>query len=570
MGLLRIGTGRTVEPGLYPSGITVSHFFAGAAADTAWARRLAHLAQLPDTNMFATATVAQCLVDSAALAGIEVDGDHLAAAVRAILRHRDRSAGDGVPAYCFYRQVRRRDGTWVQFPANVHILARQMAVLGPAVYATAEHLRPGSGRHPWFEAPDLKALALDGDPAPFLSRFNMPADADDSGLALGLEFALDRQRDRFPAAAAAWDEDNRDVRRLAGELTRYAWRPRSGDRATALIDPRTYFWGRDFVRSRGDDGPVLLTTWMQSPYQGREFGDRTTKMPLNMNNVEPVVCANALSGLTAAMLAGRLPAEPAGDLRRLYRDTVELLAWAIRSGVADTAPDTALLYYPTPESLYWSAGRLLARLDDAAATGPPLGPLLAEARTRLGTALRGAGSEWLLSRARCRGDRCRWPGVLRDDLDRLYVTAVAVNGLADIWSAPAETGRRWRTDVPPPVVAVTASGVRDILAVLSGPDPSFANACFSGSARGLSTLPFFFPLNTREQYGDLRIMGMRGTMPEERYRAELERCRTRVPGGTLGVRGATFTHWSSAAVTRAVAARALAAWSALAAQPRNL
>ncbi len=569
-GLLQIGFARTVEPGLYPSGITVSHFFVGRHADAVWARRLAEFAQLRDTNMFATATVAQCLLDSAAAVDVSVDGNRLAAAVRAILRHRDRSLGDGVPAYCFYRQVQRTDGSWVQFPANVHIVAGQMAAAGPVIYAAAEAIRPGSGRHPWFAAPDLRALAVEGDPSGFLNRFNMPADADDSGLALTLGLSLERNRHRFPAAAAAWDASNHAIGRLADELTRHAWRPGGRDEATNIIDPRTYFWSRDFVRGREPGGPVLLTTWMQHVYEGRQFGDRTTKMPLNMNNVEPVVCANALGGLTAAMLAGQLPAEPTGDLRDLYRDTADLLAWALATGIADSAPDTAMLYYPTPEALYWSAGRLLARLEDAAAAGQTLGPLLAGTRDRLASVLRGPGTAWLLDRAACENGRCRWPGVLDGGRDELYVTAVAVNALVDIWSVASEPGRRWLDGVPAPVVATTAAAVSDILAAVTTPGTSFANACFSGSARGVSTLPFFFPMNTRELHGDLAVVGVRGTIPEALYRDELKRCRSRAPGGRLGVRSTTFTHWSSTAVTRAVAARALATWSAVTAQPTNL
>ena len=58
--------------------------------------------------------------------------------------------------------------------------------------------------------------------------------------------------------------NNSDVEHLIDVTTKYAYRPFDSDINKNTIDPRTYFWSRNFIQqAQTDKQPLsLITTWV--------------------------------------------------------------------------------------------------------------------------------------------------------------------------------------------------------------------------------------------------------------------------------------------------------------------
>jgi len=522
--------------------------------------------------MFATAIITQCLLEVQALGLAAVDGEQVTRAVSAILEHRDENLGAGVPGYCFYVQ-KRVGNAWVQRPDNISTCVTYLRPWLPRVYRLLEFLGVDGSKLLGLIAPDVVDLVTKGDPGPLLGRFNMPADADDTGLALAVGAGLKTSSDRLAGAAQLWERENRDLHKIMAEMVKYAYRPFSHDRAVNIIDPRTYYWMRRYLhKNRGKD-LALLTTWMQHPYEGKEFGNRDTKIPMNMNNIEPTVAANMLLGINKALLAFSERAEKGfgADFRHIYRDTVGLLCWVIDDDVLADLPHITLLYYPAATQFYWSLARNLHFLENASRTSSLPYAEVEQARGWLSCSLRQAGTEQLLCRARGNDgdDGVFWEGVFENGSDRVYSSSVAINALLDTWTVKAqpEAGLVWMPNTPSEVKAVVRKGVRWLVQAITVRGLSLYNACFSGSIRGYATLPFHFPANVHETYGDMMIFGVRGLMGESQYEDRLAQSKARLKKGILGMGSQHFSYWVSPVVTQAIVLLALAKFLCLGPRP---
>jgi hypothetical protein len=183
-------------------------------------------------------------------------------------------------------------------------------------------------------------------------------------------------------------------------------------------------------------------------------------------------------------------------------------------------------------------------------------------RRQLDATLRGPGTRQLLAQ---RNGRPFWPGTLPTGDERPYSTALALNALLDIWTIPdgPHADRfHWAPDTPPEVKAAVIQGSRWLYRQLTSFSPSWDNACFSGSIKGIDTVPFLFPMNVSEQYGNLRIHGVRGIMPDAEFQRVWARCQA-MASRQLGLRTKTFTYWTSPTVTKALCLLTFAKYQAL-------
>ena len=426
----------------------------------------------------------------------------------------------------------------------------------------------------WLQSPGVVDLITKGDMSELLERFNMPSDADDTGWALCLGATLKESAGKFSDAAQLWDRSNLDTSAIMDRIKRYAYRPNGKDQAVNIIDPRTYYWMRSYLRQNSEPDVAVMTTWMQHPYEGRQFGNRHTKLPMNMNNVDPTVCSNLILGINKALTAYPDQAGRGFDreFQACYLDTVRLLCWALDNELVTHEPDVTVLYYPTTTHFLWSMARNLHHLEGAS-TVPAL-PFAAmqQAKRSLAGSLRQHGTKQLLDQAKC-GDNegmAYWPGTLENGEDRVYGTALAINALLDIWTREScVPGEKlvWIDGTPSDVKDTVSSGVHWLCDAITVAKLPMYNACFSGSVKGYGTLPFIFPLNVRETHDDLIIFGVRGMMPEDEFEQSLEEKRVSIRSGTLGKRSEIFTHWSSPAITQAVSLLAFSKF--LCVQPRG-
>ena len=117
---------------------------------------------------------------------------------------------------------------------------------------------------------------------------------------IGLGAQLKLLQDKYPTVYPRWAQTNSNMKKLVELTLRYAYRPSTDDLDLNIIDPRTYFWMRDFIR----DNPqtILPSTWAQNISQVRKFARRGVQMPFDVNNIDVTVAANVLHGITSAII----------------------------------------------------------------------------------------------------------------------------------------------------------------------------------------------------------------------------------------------------------------------------
>ena len=183
-------------------------------------------------------------------------------------------------------------------------------------------------------------------------------------------------------------------------LKKYAYRPFSSDNDTNSIDPRTFFYIRDFLYNEVKSGHrelALITTWVQSITEVKVDYYKNVHMPFNVNNVDLTVAANVIYGITAAILNDmQNPSDWFDkDLQGIYNDSVNLIAWQIERNFS-SRPDLALTYYPSMFNFFWFTSRTLNLL----ASSPSLPfTVMEDVLATLKTAMRVHATNSLLKKA---------------------------------------------------------------------------------------------------------------------------------------------------------------------------
>lgn len=465
------------------------------------------------------------------------------------------------------------------FPTN--IAAKIKAILDTRAVLRNRLTALGLGNFVQHHMPSLVSKRT----ARFFRILRIPEDFDDSSLYASIGAHLRGNADAYPMTAGAWPTDTTQYVR---NLLRHAYRPFSSDPSAALIDSRTYFWLRPFLRARLESaertgvGPELMlpTTWVQSAEEGRAALNDETRhaMPDACNSVDVTICANVLHALTKEMLGN--PGEWVdAEVDQLYSDAAELVAWVIESETVNTRSDLALTYYPDLETFYWFAARVVGLLRDPA-NSAELTPLLAGAAARLRRAMRTATLH-LVDRGRVDGDGgVWWQGVLGGTTDRIYITAAAANALIESWTFRDEDGaRRFHADTPPRV-----PGLLDAAALflrehaVSGRYP-LKNAFFSSSVKSDETINFRYPVNfiayadgreidrvttpLAQFREDLYTLGIRGFVDEDSYQKMLEHYQDDLPPPIERRPLSKLIYWCSEDVTRSMCVLALSRYAEL-------
>ena len=229
-----------------------------------------------------------------------------------------------------------------------------------------------------------------------LRAFFIPADFDDTFVNLGLGAMLMQQRLDFPDPFVEWTLNNTRLGTVFESIKKYAYRPFSNSLDSNLIDPRTYFYMRDFLYSVQEEGKnlSLITTWIMNFSEDKVLYTEGVDMPFHLNNVDLTVSANVLYGITAAILAKvNYPPESwfDDDLQGIYLNTSSLIAWEIANNFS-SRPDLALTYYPSVYNFLWFVSRTVELLNSA----PTLPfPALSDVKDLLTSTLRGPATKFI-------------------------------------------------------------------------------------------------------------------------------------------------------------------------------
>ncbi len=203
-----------------------------------------------------------------------------------------------------------------------------------------------------------------------------------------------------PVPYQYWKGNNTNFTQMFQAMKKYAYRPfGSGD--TATIDPRTYFYTRKYLHTLDSRHPAAyVTTWAHTISE--DYGTRFSfGMPFHVNNIDLTVGANAIYGITAAVLSEL--ANPKEwfdqDLQIIYENTTSLIMHMIE-GNFSSRPDLALTYYPSVYNFYWFTSRTYHLLQTYLAAGNSLPfDVIGRVLDRLAFVLRGNVTTDLLKRA---------------------------------------------------------------------------------------------------------------------------------------------------------------------------
>ena len=246
------------------------------------------------------------------------------------------------------------------------------------------------------------------------NSFEIPADFDDTFINIGLGSIL-KTYQTTPDPYQAWLTNNTNISSAIYALKKYAYRPLSQNSNENCIDPRSYFYLRDFIHDNLQSGKnqlSLATTWIQSISEDRVMFYKGYRMPFNVNNVDLTVCTNVIYGLTSAVLSNLQDPDSwfDDDVQMIYDNTTLLIAYEISNNFS-SRPDLALTYYPSIYNFYWFTARTLSLLNSQDSLPYPV---LERAKERLNNALRNAATNDILKRAQTEKDEVYFDDFLGD------------------------------------------------------------------------------------------------------------------------------------------------------------
>jgi hypothetical protein len=228
------------------------------------------------------------------LAPQTIDTEHLSLAIDAIETYHDHNQNESsVPLMTFWSQIyNQTTKIWQSIPDNLHYL---VADLDKNLLIIEDILKTLGIKNIEKLIDKLRSTTESLEDA-----FQIPPDFDDTYLNIGLGVQLKLLQEKYPSIYLRWLQTNSNIKKLIDLTLRYAYRPSSQYFDQNTIDPRTYFWLRDFIR----DNPqaIIVTTWAQNITEVRKVAHLGIRMPFNLNNVDVTVGANVLYGITSAII----------------------------------------------------------------------------------------------------------------------------------------------------------------------------------------------------------------------------------------------------------------------------
>ncbi|PVD26733.1 hypothetical protein C0Q70_14411 [Pomacea canaliculata] len=569
------------DRGLYPSEVRVN-FVGSPVMSTA-----RDLLSVFDNNMFASAWITIALLEGHHYASAPRPGDQqLALTLDAIAEYHDKNRNYSNSVMTFWPQAFNDTfQNWQSMPENLLKAFGLFDVVPAKVVEEIMKLLGLESLEHFMES----ILSMEDS---FKRAFHIPPDFDDTFVNIGLGALLTELASDFPDAASRWRSGNSNLSSALEALRQYAYRPFSNDSNVNSIDPRTYYYIRHFLseaHGRGED-IALVPTWVQNLQDAKDGYKRGVAMPFEINNVDVTVSANVVNGLTTAVLSGLLPADSLDEplLKQVYVNTTAMIVAQISDHLQER-PDLELTYYPSAFEFYWFVARTLSVMETAM-LNRTLPPAMQEVYPLLKAALETSMTQDVIAKAQQEGEEM----IFFDDFlgdgdvdshnrsvvhaeDRLFTTAMAINALVTTWTTfdAAKRTVSWKQYVTAEVQDVVHKSARWLNANILKGTYKPNNVFFSGSFKGNSTIPFFYPCNRVEYLNGTRIdprqqslptppfiCSMQGLVPETDYQAMIDQkhfgFNTPTHFTTFNDPNSYFPFWSSPAYTYATSMLALA------------
>ncbi|CAF0987485.1 unnamed protein product [Rotaria sordida] len=543
-----------------------------------------------DNNMFATGWISSVLLEATMYGRAPkiIDTERLSLAIDAIETFHDHNQNESsVPLMTFWSQIyNQTTNTWQSAPDNLRYLITDFDDSLQLIEDILKLL-------------GIKNIAqlidkIRTSSAAFKDVFQIPPDFDDTYLNIGLGVQLKLLQDKYPSLYLRWLQTNSNMKKLIDLTLRYAYKPSSQNLDQNTIDPRTYFWIRDFVR----DNPqaVLATTWAQNITEVRTIAHRGIRMPFNLNNIDVTVGANVIYGITSAIIYDLVDFKDYfnQDMQTLYLSTASLIAWSIKNSMKNR-PDLAQVYYPSHYNFLWYGSRSLFLLELARRQDKSLPDVFNRVYSLLSDVYRSDVVKFFQDHVR--SDKSSYDDFLGTNdtnifgkleptgEDRIFSTAQTVNILiASFTYFDINTGRlKWITNEKQldTIKIMINNSISWLLENAFKYQPF--NCFFSGSVKGFNQLPFWYPANiyqflngttfdpdhfdTENQSLMDSIVGVSGYIDETTYERMISQKHFNVSTPTTfngyNVPGGEFPFWSSQPYTHSVTLLALAQYNNL-------
>lgn len=508
---------------------------------------LRDMMSVPDNNLFAPAWVSLCLMEAHIFGKApRPTEDQLMKALSAIDQYRNRNVPYRNSEMTFWPQKWNATAKFYQSsPDNLFELLKFPDYLPDK----------------WIEEV-LKALGLKDIEAAlekllkmkdtFAAAFHIPPDFDDTFVNLGLGGMLSVFHTMFPSSHLSWMKMNDNITSVFESVKKYAYRPFSQDTRQNTIDTRTYMYLRSFVEAASQQGQdvALVTTWLQDTEEVKSLFAKGVAMPFNINNVDATVSANFLYGMIM-VATSTVILHPENyidaDLQKIFYNTTALLAHEIQTNLS-SRPDLTLTYYPSKYEFFWFVSRSYAYLNRvylpqrSLSTPEDIHQMLLYAFKTLGSVLHGKMTDDVTRSVK----RDASGSLYIDDFlgdndydlfnksvnraeDRIFSTAVSINALINTWTLWQNNTLIWEKGTPDSVLGTVEGLVKWLKANVLSDQFKPWNTFFSGSGKGVKSMPFFYPANRREYFNgttfsdkkfptDFRnIIGMKGVVSHEEY-----------------------------------------------------
>lgn len=544
-----------------------------------------------DNNMFATGWIVTVLLEANMYgrAPRTIDNQHLALAIDSIETFHDHNQNQSsVPLMTFWSQVyNKTTNIWQSMPDNLHFLLKDV----DKNLETIEKILKALGIKNAARFIDKAIETIDhlGD------AFQIPPDFDDTYMNIGLGVQLKLLENQYPSLYQRWAQNNSNMQALADITVRYAYRPSSANFDENTIDPRTYFWLRDFVQEYPQS--VLVTTWAQSISEVRKVAHLGVRMPFNLNNVDVTVGANVLYGITSAVVYDLMDFKNYfnQDMQTLYLSTGLLISWSIKNSMKNR-PDLAQVYYPSHYNFLWYGSRTLFLLELARQQNRTVPDVFQRIYSVLADVYRNDVVQYFQENVRSDGSSYDdFLGINDTNLfgkneptgeDRIFSTAQAVNVLISSFTYFDQYSQtlKWIHYDQQQLKIVQSMINKSVHWLLEN---AFKyqpfNCFFSGSVKGFNQLPFWYPANTYQYLNaskldpdqfDIKnqslidaIVGVNGIINETVYQQMINQTHFSIPTPTTfhgyNVPQGEFPFWSSQPYTYSVTLLALAQFNNL-------
>jgi hypothetical protein len=425
----------------------------------------------------------------------------------------------------------------------------------------------------------------------------------------------------FPGTVQSWLNNNTDVQSLIDATVKYAYRPFDSDPNKNLIDPRTYFYARHFIQDayKNNQPLALVSTWIQNLEEQRTLKTESVSMPFNTNNVDVTVGANSIYGMTSGSISNVNDFGTAflanSDIQQIYLNTTRFISWTIKANFS-SRPDLAQVYYPSTYNFLWYASRTLFLLEcenqkymylmkqnnliNNAENAEKIAyikrfralkPVFDEARLFLQDAFETSATDDLMQWKRNDGNPnemyfCDFLGMNDTDMfghptqtkdDCVFSTAQAINILIATWTYQDPQSLRliYKPGTPKSVNDLIDQSITWLKANVMNNKYKKLNAFFSGSVKGFSTLPFWYPINYLQYLNgtivpesdipdedlEMVIAGVSGVIDEDTYQKLLTQKHFGYPTPLdfdgYNIKENIFPFWASEPYTYSVAILAL-------------